>query len=788
MTNRKPDQRLPFHIERELLDSVFGRESILHIGMATYTLAAFVNFQITKDWVFWIFPAFCALVLVYRLYIFRLYASQKHKIANHEDIEAWETHYIVGSGGATLGLGSMGGYSGFYYAHSLATTICLGVVLGTMLTVVGRNFGSIKNVRYMAIACCSPMMLGLVSRGILLREFYLFLTAALLVSVYATSMSLSKYLRSLLMRALLSARESDISSRRFNIALRSMPNGLVLIDGDGRVVVINAMAAEMLSISADYNGPIDGGLENVFEAPDVGRVMRELRLSSSERKRGHESQFQIETKSGRWIQCEFNALDSYDDVIIYEDVGGRPDGAAVLIMQDVTEKVRSQDALTEAACFDKLTGLANRMHWEAMADAAVASLPPQGLVAMCILDVDRFKLINDTLGHRIGDEVIAGVAQRLTSVGDSRMIAGRMGGDEYVVMFRGLERRSEVYELFDAVFSAISTTYVISGHNIDVRCSGGVIVREKSEFNRQADMSRADMALYKVKRNPNQAWMLFDEELEGEYQSTSRIKHDLKDAISQGTLQVVYQPIFDVSGGTMVSTEALCRWEHYEVGYISPTQFIAMAEEIGVIGKLTEYVLRTACRDCKEWGADVAVSVNLSALDLARDEIVGMIRSALHDFDLPPSRLCIEVTETVFVKDFAKTAATLRTLKAMGVKTSLDDFGTGYSSLSYLSQLPLNRVKIDRAFVVDVVEDPKAQRLFRGVVSLAKELEFEIIVEGVEGEEQLDYIRNVPGVDMIQGYIFSRVVTVDEMKAGYAARSAKSRGPGSNVLKLVESK
>lgn len=786
MTDKKAGQRLPLDIEKELLDSVFGRESVLYIGMATFALAALVNYQVTADGTFGYFPAYFAAVLVYRLYIFRLYDRQKHLIRTYAQIDGWQSHFILGSVGATLGMGAMGGYSAFHYPNSIATTICLGIVLGGMLTVVGRSFGSMKNVRYMSIACCGPMMVGFVSCGVMSGEFYLFLTAVLLVSMYAISMSLATYLRSLLMRALMLGRKSEASSRRFNVAISSMPNGLVMVDGGRNVVVINAKASSALGLAAGYRGKLEDALSVVFDESDKNRVLHRLKISGDEALAGEGTEFQVKTRDGRWLQCEFNDLEGADGLIFDDDTKGvKDDGAAVLIIQDVTEKVRSRDELTTAACFDKLTGLANRTHWEAMVDDAVAGLPTDGLVAMCILDVDRFKLINDTLGHKVGDDVISGVAARLSSIGDSRLIAGRMGGDEFVVMAIGLARKSEAYELFDRVFGAISTTYVISGHNIDVRCSGGVIVRKQSEFDRQADMNRADMALYKVKRNPNQAWMLFDEQLEGEYISTSRIKNDLKSAISDGTLQVVYQPIFDASGRTMVSTEALCRWEHYEVGYISPVQFVAMAEEIGVIGKLTEYVLRSACRDCKAWGADVAVSVNLSALDLARNEIVTMIKSALDDFGLPPNRLCIEVTETVFVKDFAKTADTLRTLKAMGVKTSLDDFGTGYSSLSYLGQLPLNRVKIDRSFVVDVVSDPKAQRLFRGVVSLAKELEFEIIVEGVEGVEQLEYITSVEGVDMIQGYVFSKVVTAADMVAGRAARAGMEQATNSQRLRLV---
>ncbi|MDW9481232.1 EAL domain-containing protein [Sinorhizobium meliloti] len=762
----------PLQIQKELLDSVFGRESVLYIGLAKFWLASVVSYMVTSDSAFLLFPVFFSSVFLYRCYLSRAYAKAKHAITSAADIKGWEAQHIYGSVGGALGLGVMGGYSAFYYPNSIATTISLGVVLASMLSVVGRNFGSVKNVRLVALACCLPMIIGFVAGGVVNREFYLYLTSLLLLTVYFTSMQHASYLRSLLLRALSAARKSEITSRRFNIAISSMPNGLVMVDGDGKVVVVNARASEALRIPQSYRGMLDDGLRGIFDEADVANVSLEYAISVIDSENQHVQEFEVETLEGRWLQLEFRKLDATEDIIFDEESVGSHEGAAVLIIQDITEKVRNKNDLQFAARFDKLTGIANRSWWETLTKDAVASLPPEGILALCVLDIDRFKLINDTLGHRVGDEVIAGVAARLNSLGDKRVLAGRLGGDEFVVLFGDLETECEAKRLFDRVFSAISSTYVIDGHNVEVRCSGGVIVRTKENFNLHADMSRADMALYKVKSNPNQAWMLFDEAMEEEFLSKSRIKHDLRDAISNGTLQVVYQPIFDASGSTMLSTEALCRWEHYEVGYIPPSQFIAMAEEIGVIGKLTEYVLRTACIDCRAWGSDVAVSVNLSALDLARDDIVGMIRNALDDSGLAPSRLCIEVTETVFVKDFAKTANTLRTLKSMGVKTSLDDFGTGYSSLSYLGRLPLNRVKIDRSFVLDIADDPKVQRLFRGVVSLAKELGFEIIVEGVEGEEQLEYIRGVQGVDMIQGYIFSRVLTADAMAAGYEHRSA----------------
>lgn len=782
MPTSKPS--IALYIQKELMDSVLGKGTVVHISMAMFLVAAGIGYMDTDDVAFLCFPVLAVAPFLYWLRTFSQYSAHKNKVSTQSDVRHWERRYIAGAAAPMLGLGCMGGYGAFFYPSSISTTASLLLIVSTILAVVGRSFGSARSVVCTTLACGVPTVIGYVAASVVDGQFYLFLTALLVVAVYATSMQVMGYFRSLLIRALAAARYTGITSRRFNVAISSMPNGLVMIDGEGKVAVINAKAAEALRLPVSYKGMLDEALRTVFDDGDVARISLEMAISVFDKNNPGIREFEAETIDKRWLQLEFRKLDRPDDVIFDGDTGDDKDSSAVLIIQDITDKVKSKSDLQRAARFDKLTGIANRSWWESVSHERVDALPPKGIVALCILDVDRFKLINDTLGHQVGDEVIAGVASRLGTTPDSRIVIGRLGGDEFVVLFAGAATETEVHELFDRVFSLISSTYVIEGHNIDVRCSGGVIIRMKRDFNLHEDMSRADMALYKVKRNPNQSWMMFDAAMEQEYVAASRIKHDLKGAISEGELQVVYQPIFDVSGRKMISTEALCRWEHHEAGYIAPSQFIAMAEEIGVIGKLTEYVLRTACRDCKAWGADIGVSVNLSVLDLAREDIVGMIRSALDDFDLPASRLCIEVTETVFVKDFARTASTLAVLKSMGVKTSLDDFGTGYSSLSYLNRLPLNRVKIDRSFILDIVDDPKAQRLFKGVVSLAKELEFEIVVEGVEGAEQLAYIRDVDGVDMIQGYVFSKLLTATDMIAGWESRLPRIGGTPS--LKLVE--
>jgi diguanylate cyclase (GGDEF)-like protein len=762
---------LPIDVRREMLDSLFGKPKVLVMGFFAHAISSIVAWAATNDIAYLAFIPYFAIIVTYRLYSFATYLREKEGMASHGAIEGWERNYTIGGSGVTLGVGIFASYAIFRHPETIASGIGMGLVGGTMISVVGRNFGSRATAKIMTYCCCLPILFAAIASSFVQQNHLVGLTALPIIVMIVTSIDMSGYLYSLLLGALKTSRQSEIASRKFNDAISSMPNGLVMVDGDQRMIVLNQQAAIMLSIADQEEVSLPDAVANKLKDPAT--VLAAISRSSSLHE--HED-MTYETVDGRWLRFRVRDLNVNDKKFLDEEWGGKQKGAFVLTILDVSSRVASDREMEYLARYDGLTQLANRRYWEESTQRLVAGLPAGELVGLAVLDVDRFKLINDTLGHHIGDEVIRGVADRIRSVGDPRMLAGRLGGDEFVVLFPGVAGIVEAKRLYDRVFSAISTTYVIDGHNVDVRCSGGVIVREKEQFNLSADVSRADMALYKVKRNPNQTWMLFDEALEQEYQTDNRIKTDLPDAIDKRALKVVYQPIYDAKGERVVSAEALCRWEHPDAGYIEPDKFIGMAEEIGVIGKLTEYVLRVACRDCMSWNSDVGVAVNLSSLDLARDGIVETISNALAVYEMPASRLCIEVTETVFVKDFEKTAHTLMTLRNMGVKTSLDDFGTGYSSLSYMHRLPLNRVKIDRSFVVPIVDDPKTQQLFQVVVHMAKGLGFEVVVEGVEDSEQLEHVVSVPGVDMIQGYIFSRDLSNAEM-----AEMVEVRRPGWKV-------
>jgi diguanylate cyclase (GGDEF)-like protein len=738
----------------------------------------FVAWGATKDptYLFWV-PLFM-LVTVTRVVHIRRFDRALPAMKSMKDLDPWDLSYTLVGSGTSLLVGLVAAYSGFSDSHTIAPAIGQGLVGGTMITIVGRNFGSLRNVIVMILTCCAPMIVAFVLAGWLHGELYLALSAIPIGIVILVSTGTATNLYSLLLSALRLGRQSEIASQKFEAAIGSMPNGLIVVDGDQKMMVINFVANETLSGVLKQGGDLFEALRTALTKAE--HLIETLRLGASN---ATLDDVTYETKDGRWLRFRVSAMESAAHAYLDDEWGGRQKGAFILTILDVTKKVEADRRLEHLARFDGLTGLANRHWWETRGVEAVKELPAGSLVGLAVLDADRFKNINDTLGHHIGDKVIQGIADRIRALDDPRAFSARLGGDEFVVLLLGPADEEDTCDYFDRLFRSICDTYPIQGHNVEVRCSGGVIVRKSEEFQLHTDLSRADMALYKVKRTARH-WMLFDRALEEEYQSSVRIKHDLKRAIEDEALELVYQPIYEASGERIVSAEALCRWKHLEAGPIPPSEFIAMAEEIGVIGQLTEYVLRRACQECMTWDTDLSVAVNLSALDLARDGIVEMISSALKEASMPPERLCIEVTETVFVKDFDKTASTLSRLRDMGIKTSLDDFGTGYSSLSYMNSLPLNRVKIDKSFVTRIVADVKAQNLFKAIVGLAKSLDYEVVVEGVEEREQLEKVLAVPGVDLIQGHIFSKGLTNSEMAVmGSVRRPAFDEG---KVIRLVK--
>jgi predicted signal transduction protein with EAL and GGDEF domain len=317
--------------------------------------------------------------------------------------------------------------------------------------------------------------------------------------------------------------------------------------------------------------------------------------------------------------------------------------------------------------------------------------------------------------------------------------------------------------ILDDMVEHLSAPFVHQGRKIDMSINVGVSVTAAASFEAQAALGRALHVLNQVREEGTSAWGLFDFNMESDYQYNAVIRNELAQAIDDRALQVMYQPIYEPDGKRIKCAEALCRWHHPQLGPIPPSAFVAVAEEIGIIGELTKLMLVTAVEECVRWQSRISVAVNLSVADLGREGLVEFIATLLAESGLEPERLCIEITETVVLEDYAKMAEVLRALQAIGVKTSIDDFGTGYSSLAHLHHLPADKVKVDRAFVVDIEYSEKSRRLFKAVVGLGKELGFEIVVEGVETQGQLELVRR-SGADLVQGFVFMGAVEKEFMR------------------------
>jgi diguanylate cyclase (GGDEF)-like protein len=438
------------------------------------------------------------------------------------------------------------------------------------------------------------------------------------------------------------------------------------------------------------------------------------------------------------------------------------------------------------ATTDGLSDLPNRGHFMNLIAEAASDMPEDSFVALAVFDIDSFKSINDRFGHAAGDMVIKEVARRLRNISDPRAILCRSGGDEFVVAFHSMTNRDNVPSLFDAVFGSMCGDYVVGGRLLSVKVSGGVVCRYKKDFELDAAISDADMALYKTKAltksgNPV-PWQLFSETMATEIREEDQFKEDLRTAIRQEAFTMVYQPMRTPDGRSIACCEALVRWTHPTRGFVRPDVFIQKAEEMGEVSEITRIVINKACRDAVTWPEEVSISVNLSAIDLNKPDVINVIQQALDASGLSPARFQVEVTETVFVKDINRASEILAHLRDLGIKTALDDFGVGFSSLSKLTLLPLDKVKIDKSFVDNVGLDEKADKLFKHTVQLAKGIGFEVVVEGVEDKAQLErVVALTPDVDLVQGYVFSKPVGPAVIRQMLAEQPPEFRG---NVVEI----
>jgi diguanylate cyclase (GGDEF)-like protein len=551
----------------------------------------------------------------------------------------------------------------------------------------------------------------------------------------------------------------SVLADRFDTALNNMPHGLAMLDNDGRVVVTNQRLLDLLKLQPSFSGTkvtIEELLHHSAEAggvckDEISEVVDGLHLRI-----GGEAfeELLLQTTNGRTLDLTLQPMSN---------------GGAVVLFEDVTERKITQARINELARFDSLTGLPNRTEFHERAEDILSSAPSSSC-AMMFVDLDQFKQVNDTLGHAVGDRLLRAVAERLLTTTSLTDLVARFGGDEFVVLLRPATDRGYVAGIARAIIEDLSKPYQIGDHQIGIGASIGIAIVSENCVDIGSLLRNADMALYQAKAEGRNTWRFFETELEIKAQSRRNLEFDLRRAFDRNEFELHFQPIYNLAKKKFSSCEALIRWNHPTRGKVPPAVFVPVAEEMGLILQMDDWVLRNACSACAAWPTDVRVAANISALHFRDRQVVESVRTALRESQLAPHRLEIELTETALVQNIQMTRSVLTELRQIGVRISLDDFGTGYSSLSYLNSLPFNKIKIDRSFLRGLEREGRALKLLNGITRLSADLGLLVVMEGVETEEEFKLITDYTAVDEIQGFLLSRPASNKEVSALFNGR------------------
>jgi diguanylate cyclase (GGDEF)-like protein len=527
-------------------------------------------------------------------------------------------------------------------------------------------------------------------------------------------------------------------------------------DAEGRLIYISESALEKLEVEASdlLTQPISALFETDPNNPDE-RSDRPFKFQLSARSKLNDLTVRVAARKfdnrGKQIWWSISGQPKFGPNGNF--LGYR--GSA----KDISVEYERKLVDSKLAEYDSLTGLANRHRMNKRLEQTLAAYKATNRTcALLMLDLDRFKQVNDTMGHQAGDELLRQVAERLQRVVGDRGEIGRLGGDEFQIILPDFEDRGQLGELSEKIINLISQPYPIDGKRALIGTSVGVAVAPFDGGDKDEIVHCADLALYAAKNGGRGQFRFYSAELKDEAEERRLLMEDMREALANDQLELHYQPVVRTADNMVVCMEALMRWEHPERGGISPAVFIPMAEESNLINQLGEWALRQACQDALAWPETVRVAVNVSALQFVNPNFPTVVTNALAASGLDPTRLELELTESVFMGDSDTTEETFKTLKSLGIRLALDDFGTGYSSLSYLRSAPFDKIKVDKSFVDSCTQkDQNSAKIIAAIIGLSNALGMETTVEGVEAFDQLELVKS-KGAKYIQGWIYSKAL------------------------------
>lgn len=623
--------------------------------------------------------------------------------------------------------------------HLLMFSVAMAAMISTL-----RNYPRPRIVSMQLTLLLSPIVLAMIVRG----EAAYWLLAAGSCLIATTTTAISRSLYASLETELLADDTLRTQHLRFEAALDNMAQGLAMFGAGGELVVFNSRYLAMYGLSGDIvkpGMPLSALLEHSIAMGNHGDTSAEELAEFLGRRfqAGSAEVFYNPLGNGRTI------------AVAYEPMAG---GGWVTTHEDITERQAAEAKIAYLARHDSLTGLPNRVVFRDELDETVSS-DREDAAVMC-LDLDRFKAVNDTLGHPVGDQLLKEAAARLRSVIRETDVVARLGGDEFAIIQKGAPQPTSATLLADRVIEVLCQPYEIDGHQISVGCSIGISVASVDGREPDQLMRSADLALYRAKSDGRGQHRFFAADMDERMQARRKLELDLRRALIAGEFELAYQPLVTVETGAVAGFEALLRWRHPERGIVLPGEFIPLAEEIGLIIPLGDWILREACGTAASWPNNVRVAVNLSPVQFRSGNLFTSVVMALSAAGLQPHRLELEITEGVLLADTEGTMEVLHKLRDLGVRIAMDDFGTGYSSLSYLRSFPFDKIKIDRSFISDIQSDPEALAIVKAVTNLGRSLGMSTTAEGIETEEQLAQLR-ADGCSEVQGYLLGRPMSAN---------------------------
>jgi diguanylate cyclase (GGDEF)-like protein/PAS domain S-box-containing protein len=745
----RPAEASSSEISISLIDSLYRDGPTFLVGTIFTAGPAFITYWKTGE----ILLLSCALAIAVvggaRGLLMYVYCRRRSTITTLEVATLWERLYLAGATVTHILLG-MWCYVAFsqtsdpfVHLFSFSMTILYGA------GIFGRNFANPRFVIVQIFCLVVPMSAALLLYG---NPYYWIFAGFLSLSFFAIKF-IADRLRRILFDSATKSRDMAQLANRFDAALNNMPHGLCMFDTEGHIVVSNQKLSQLMGLQTSELKGLS--LRRLLEKSSVEaglisevNAQRLIDRMTAKLARDDDAALVVEMQNGRILEFTLQSMDN---------------GGLVLLAEDITERKAAEAEKDRLARFDSLTGLPNRAVLRDRMERALGECRPDNMCAVHFIDLDQFKQVNDTLGHTRGDMLLEAVAKRLVNAAGDAGVIARFGGDEFVVLQAPITSPQQGESLAQSILTNLGGTYDLDGYEVVASASVGIAIAE-SKIDPDQFLRNADMALYRAKSEGRGTWRWFEASMEARAQARRTLELDLRHALETEAFEVHYQPLFNLKTRSIVTCEALIRWSHPARGMIPPSQFIPVAEEMGLIIEIGKQVLNKACLECLTWPGATSVAVNLSPMQFSRSNVPALVRDVLAATNLSPSRLEIEITESTLLQDTIKTRNDLRQLEHLGVKISLDDFGTAYSSLSYLHSFPFHKVKIDQSFLRGLVDDERRVTLLSGMTRLSARLGLHVVVEGVETEEQLELLASDDSIDEVQGYLLCRPMPASDLR------------------------